>query len=357
VGAVPPPAPAVLSKPVARLKVRALYLTGWTVGIDANLRHYIDLARRTEINAYVVDVKDDDGYVGYRCDIPKVTELKAVKKKYNADKVISAFHENGVHVIGRVACFKDPVASANAPEWALHDAAGQVWHDDKRRSWLDPYNEHTWAYLVAVARDALARGFDEIQFDYVRFPSDGNVKHIVYSDTVFEKYEAIAGFLAYARRQLPGAVLSADVFGIVCESEGDTEKIGQYLELVGCDVDYLSPMVYPSHYALGQVINQSKFPAPDLKPYEVVYQTLLRARERIAVVGEYHAGLRPYLQDFTASWLGKDRYQPYGIQQVRAQIKAVYDAGYEEWIFWNASNRYSEGAFEPEAAAPPLAKR
>jgi hypothetical protein len=167
-----------------------------------------------------------------------------------------------------------------------------------------------------------------------------------------EKYEAICEFLAYAKEQIPEVPISADVFGIIMESPKDTERIGQYLEFVGKDVDYISPMVYPSHYAYGQIVNKVKFDAPDLEPYAVVYNTLLKGKERIAQAGEYKAKVRPYLQDFTASWLkprnGKKMYQTYGAEQVRQQIKAVYDAGYEEWILWAANNKYHEEALLKE---------
>jgi len=139
------------------------------------------------------------------------------------------------------------------------------------------------------------------------------------------------------------------VFGIIMESPADTEGIGQYLEYVGKDIDFISPMVYPSHYAYGQIVNKVKFEAPDLDPYGVVYNTLVKGKGRIEQVSDYKAKVRPYLQDFTASWLqpknGKKMYQSYGAEQVKQQIQAVYDAGYEEWILWSAGNKYHEEAF------------
>ena len=168
----------------------------------------------------------------------------------------------------------------------------------------------------------------------MRFNNDGS-----------EKYEIINEFLSYAKKELPGIVLSADVFGIILESPEDVEDIGQYLELVGMDIDYISPMVYPSHYAVGQKVNGVQFMTPDLEPYDVVYQSLLKGKDRIEKVEGYKADMRPYLQAFTASWLGSGYYQTYGIEQIKEQIKAVYDAGYEEWIFWDPSNRYPKEAF------------
>lgn len=336
-------------KPVKKdIKVKALYLTGWTVGSDERVQHYVNLANSTEINAYVVDIKDDDGYVGYESNVPAVREIGAWKTKYNADKVLKTFHDNNIHVIGRLVCFKDPVLSSKKPELAVKSVNGGSWRDNHNLTWLDPYNKDSWPYLIEIAKEAVEKGFDEIQFDYIRFPNDGSKKSMNFNTGGKEKYEVINEFLAYAREQLPGVVLSADVFGIILESPADTEDIGQYLEKIVKDVDYISPMVYPSHYAVGQKVNGVQFMKPDLDPYGVVYQSLVKCKDRLEQVEGSKADVRPYIQDFTASWLGKGYYQSYGPKQVREQIQAVYDAGYEEWIFWDANNTYSEEAFLKE---------
>ncbi len=336
---------APVSDPV---KVKALYLTGWTVGSDSKLQHYVNLANTTEINSYVVDIKDDDGLVGYQSSIPEVVQNKAWEKKYDVDKMLKAFHDNDIHVIGRIVCFKDPVFSSKRPDLAIKNVNGGVWRDRKGLTWLDPYNKDSWAYLVEIAKEAVKKGFDEIQFDYVRFANDGDKKAMRFNDGGAPKYDAINNFLAYAKKELPGVILSADVFGIICESPADTEGIGQYLEYIGKDVDYISPMAYPSHYAVGQIVNKVKYVKPDLEPYGVVYNTLAKAKDRISKVTDYKANVRPYLQDFTATWLGRGYYQQYSEQQVKEQIKAVYDAGYSEWILWDANNTYSEGALTKE---------
>lgn len=147
---------------------------------------------------------------------------------------------------------------------------------------------------------------------------------------------------------MPDVTLSADIFGIVCVSPEDTEGIGQYLELIGKELDYISPMAYPSLYARGQIVNKIEFPNPDLDPYNVVYNTLLVAKERLSKVEGYKADVRPFIQAYTASWLKPGTYQTYGAKQYREQIKAVYDAGYEQWIFWDANNKYDTSAFLKE---------
>lgn len=340
---------------VAVPKVKALYLTGWTVGSTAKVNHYIELANTTEINAYVIDIKDDDGLVGYESQVPKVKENGAWLKKYNPISALKAFHDNDVHIIGRLVAFKDPVYSIKRPDLAIKSTNGGLWKDNKKLSWLNPYNKEVWEYLVSIAKEAVELGFDEIQFDYVRFPTDGKKKEMDFSGIEKEKYEAINEFLAYAAAEMPGTPISADVYGIIFESPADTEGIGQYLEKVGENIDYISPMVYPSHYAYGQIVNKVRFDAPDLEPYGVVYNTLAKGKERLSKVSNYKATVRPYLQDFNAPWLkpknGKKMYQEYGAVQVKEQIKAVYDAGYEEWIFWDPNNTYHEEAFLLKEAA------
>lgn len=326
--------------------VKALYLTGWTAGDTTRLNHFVELAKKTEINAYVVDIKDDDGLVGYESELPAVKELKAWLKKYNVDKVIKTFHDNDIYVIGRVVCFKDPVLSSKRADLAVKNTSGELWRDNNNMTWLDPYNRECWPYLIDIAKEAVQNGFDEIQFDYIRFPNDGNKKAMNFNNKEIEKFDLINEFVLYAKKELPGVILSADVFGIICESPEDTEDIGQYLELIGKDIEYISPMVYPSHYALGQIVNNVKFAKPDLEPYAVVYNSLIKAKSRISNAEDYKADIRPYLQGFTAPWLRKGNYQVYGPSQIKEQIKAVYDAGFTEWIIWDPSNKYPEDAFE-----------
>ncbi len=333
-------------------KVKGLYLTGWTVGGADRLKRYVELAEKTEINTYVVDIKDSDGYVGYDSNIEAVRAAQAFQRRYKPEAVTAAFHEKGIRVIGRLTCFKDPVISSKHPEWAIQTQSGKPWKDDSGKTWLNPYKRECWPYLIAIAKEGLQRGFDEIQFDYVRFANDGDKAGMRFGDTKGQdKHEIIKEFLAFARKEMPDDVLSADVFGIICESPADTEGIGQYLEMLGNDVDFISPMVYPSHYAFGQVVNTIRYPVPDREPHGVVYNTLLQAKKRIGAVPDFHAGMRPYLQDFTATWLGKGKYQEYGAQQVRQQIKAVYDAGYDQWILWSAKNKSMEATLEKEPAA------
>ncbi len=328
--------------------VKGLYISSWKIGDQNVLKHFIDLANRTEINTYVIDVKEDDGYVSYPSQVAQVKKLKTCVKKYDPIYTLNQFHKNNIRVIGRIVCFKDPVLPIKRPDLALKDKKGQIWRDNDGIAWLNPYNKASWRYLVNIAKEAVKMGFDEIQFDYVRFTTSGNMSTVDYGKTKMAKYEAINGFLAFARQQMPHTIISANVFGIICESPGDTEGIGQYLELIGKDVDYISPMFYPSHYACGQIVNNVEFPKPDFDPYGIVYNALTKTKTRVAPIKNYRANFRPYLQDFTANYLEPGNFQTYGHEQVRQQIKAVYDAGYQSWLFWNINNEYSEDGFLPK---------
>lgn len=345
--ATPSPTPVPSKKEV---KVKGLYLTGWTAGSKEKMDNYITLADETELNAFVVDIKNDDGVVSYESEVPEVKEAGTFIKKYNPETLIKTLHDKDIYVIGRIVCFRDPAFPKKNPDRAVKHINGGLWKEDKKDediTWLNPYDRRNWSYIIDIAKEAAEKGFDEIQFDYVRFPN-GDRSKMDFGAKDFVKHEVINEFLSEVRKALPDVTLSADIFGIVCVSPEDTEDIGQYLELIGKDMDYISPMAYPALYARGQIVNKIKFPNPDLEPYEVVYNTLLMAKDRLSKAENYRADVRPFIQAFTASWLAKGTYQTYSAEQYRRQIQAVYDAGYEQWIFWDANNRYDASAFQKE---------
>ncbi len=328
-----------------RVKAKGLYLTASSAG--ARLDHYIELANTTEINSYVIDVKNDYGIVSFDSEVPLASEIGAVEKLYNVENTIKKLHDNNIYAIARIVCFKDPILAKNKPEMAIKNPEGGLYVHNKM-NWVNPYSKEAWQYNIDLAKEALAKGFDEVQFDYIRFP-DGRKSQMVFDGKDDrELYEVVNDFLAYARQELPNAILSGDVFAIILESPGDTEGIGQYFEYVGENLDYLCPMAYPSHYANGQIINNVKFPKPDLDPYGVIKNTLLKAKARYEKVEGHKPILRTYLQDFSATWIGAGNWQYYEDAQVRQQIQAVYDAGYEEWFLWDPMNNYREGAFIKE---------
>lgn len=325
-------------------KVKGIFMTGHSIGLTSRFENTIELTNKSVVNAWVIDVKDDYGTMTYSSNIPMVKEAQAdrVVKVRDFHKAMEALRENDIYPIARIVTFKDKQIIAARPDLAIKSNTGQVWRDRKGDAWLNPYNPETWDYVVDIAKEAALKGFKEIQFDYVRFPTDGNRAIIDYGDAGRQttKAEAIAAFLKYAREELRdyGVVVSADIFGLVT-TVSDDMQLGQHLETLTIAADVLSPMVYPSHYALG-TYGVAK---PDFDPYKIVYTSMNTARERIETVetDEEKAILRPWLQDFTASYLGAGYYQVYGPQQIKDQIKATYDAGLEEWILWNAGNRYT----------------
>lgn len=334
-----------------KVRAKAIYLTGVSAGSTKTLDRYIDIINRTELNAVVIDIKDN-GRVNYKSAVPAVADNGLYVNYFDPEKVIKKLHDNNIYVIARLVCFRDEGLAMKNPDLAIKRIDGSIWKEYKKKNsgaWTNPYKEEVWKYNVDIAKEAVSKGFDEIQFDYVRFPT-AKKSEVSYGQNVPTKVDTICSFLKYASNELhaAGAPVSADVFGIIAESISDGESIGQDLERVGLDIDAISPMVYPSHYAKGQEVNGVLFKKPDLEPYGVVYQTLLKANERISKVSGYKASVRPYLQCFTAKWLGSGNYMAYGPEQVRQQIKAVYDAGYDEWILWNPGNIYPEEIFEKE---------
>lgn len=355
----PTPIPTPTPLPTASIEVKGLYLSANTVGNPSKLQHYIELADKTEINTYVIDVKDDYGKVCYETQVPLAVKHGAWEKKYDAEEVIRKLHENNIKVIGRVVCFNDPYMPLKEPGMSLKNNNGEVFKvslGNSHLAWLDPTKEEAWQYIIDIAKEAIDLGFDEIQFDYIRFPETTNYK---YDMSYFEKEksEYIDSFIKTAIEQMPNAVLSADIFGNVCLQSKDLGGIGQTLETISERIHCISPMIYPSHFAnssnhysgngVGTRINGILFEKPDLEPYKIIYNTLLVSKQRLEEAG-VSVKVRPYLQGFTATYIPEGYRINYGVEQYRDQIKAVYDAGYTEWIFWNSGNNYVEDAFLPE---------
>ncbi len=331
---------------VPEYKVKGVYLTGWSAGRESRIDHFIELTKTTELNTLVIDVKDDEGRVSYKSNVPLANEIgSSLNMIADIGQLMKKLKDNKVHTIARIVVFKDPILGQKRPDLAFKTTSGGLWRDRTGAAWLNPYNEDSWRYSLDLAKEAVELGFDEVQFDYIRFPTDGKVKQIDYGEAGREGDMTIPinGFLAQAKKELAplGVPVSADVFGIITTNIGDIEKIGQDLETISKDIDYISPMVYPSHYGVGQY----GFAKPDFEPYKVVHKSLSTAKERLDKLEGHKAKIRPYLQDFTASWLGSGYYKKYTAQDVRTQIQATYDCGLEEWILWNANNKYSESAF------------
>jgi hypothetical protein len=328
--------------------VKGIYVSGAVAATPRLFDNLVALVERTELNAMVVDIKSDWGSLTFRSTNPVAI---ALGEQGSGIKDLRAFvqrlHEKNIYVIGRLVTFKDDRMAKSRPEWMLKRTDGSVWHGYGKPgpSWIDPTNKEAWRYLVSVGKEAAAAGFDEIQFDYVRFPSDGPMDQLVPPDMGGRsKAQVIGEFLAYAREELRpyGVRVSADVFGLVTSVKDDM-GIGQHLETVSPGLDYVSPMTYPSHYSRGNLGVQW----PNNDPYAILKRSLDDAIGRLRAAGLTHVKVRPWLQDFTYGYPDNPPVT-YGPEQVRAQIQATYDAGSDTWLLWNAANKYTEGALKPE---------
>jgi hypothetical protein len=345
--AEPPPGPAPVTPapvepfwPKAPLitrprQVKGIYLTGHTAG-KAHFEELVQLVKATELNAMVIDMKYDDGKLSYPRTMVPWAEAAGALGWFIDDPaaLVARLAEEEIYPIARIVVFKDKTMAKHRPELAVQNSWGGLWLDWGGNYWLDPYNKENWKYVVALAREAAEIGFREIQFDYVRFPSDGNLAAAVYparDDTPIN--QVIPAFLRYARASLAeyGVEVSADIFGLVPVEPGGM-GIGQHLESIAAEVDIICPMIYPSHYSPGNL----GLPDPDQAPYDTVYRTLQVGRSRLEQSG-LNTVVRPWLQDFTIRHV-------YGAAEVRAQIEAAAALGYNEFLLWNAHNYYHRGA-------------
>ncbi len=322
--------------------VRGIYANAWAAGSTRRMEELIDIARRTEINSIVIDIKDATGFISHHTEVPLAHEIGASREIRISDlpALLDRLEYEGIYPIARIVIVKDPIIAKYRPEMAVQDTAGGVWIDSKGIVWLNPYSREVWDYHVDLAREVARMGFPEIQFDYVRFP---DAPQADLDRAVFEgangvsKPMIIRELLRYARAELDllGVETTADVFGMTTSADRDV-GIGQVWETFIDAVDVALPMVYPSHYWEGSF----GYEEPNARPYEVVRRAVADALERSARVRG--AGItRPWLQDFS---LGEPVYAG---AEVRAQIQATYDAGAEEWILWNPGSRYTVAALEP----------
>jgi hypothetical protein len=326
--------------------VRGIYLNAWAAGSTAKRQRLIRLAQQTEINAFVVDVKEV-GEISYRSTVPLAVEIGANRAHIpNIRRALDEMREAGVYPIARIVVFRDEVLAKARPDLAIVRQDGSLWVDSHGHGWVDSYNREVWDYNIALAREAIELGFSEIQWDYVRFP---DVPQALMRTAVWpaqqgrSKADGIREFLLYAREQLAdlGAPITADVFGLTVSVRNDM-GIGQQWEKMVDAVDAILPMVYPSHYARGSY----GIAEPNANPYQLIKTTLGHAVRRSAQVPNA-AVIRPWLQDFT---LGAPRYGP---AHVRAQIQGVYDAGLHDWILWNPGSNYTEAALANAAGVAP----
>ena len=320
------------------LSPKAVYLSTFGIGAKALRTQAFELIETTELNAVVIDVKGDQGLVSYRSAVPLAAEIGAQVMITITDvrALLAELKQKGIYTIARIVVFKDNPLAEHRRDLAVKTVAGRSWRDREDLAWTDPFRREVWDYNIALAVEAASQGFDEIQFDYVRFPDAEGLTYAQPS-TATSRVRAIEGFLAEARRRLVphNVFLAADVFGYICWNLDDT-GIGQRLETLMAQLDYVSPMLYPSSFQFGI----PGYPNPVAHPYDIVFQTLARARDR---TGLPTARFRPWLQAFRD--YAFDR-RPFGAAEIRAQINAAEQFGSNGWMLWNARNVYSRDGLQ-----------
>jgi hypothetical protein len=325
----------------APAQIRGLYLNAYAAGSKARLPKLIAMADSTEINSFVVDVKTERG-IHYTSQVPLATELQ--QQGENTLRDLKAFadtlHAHDIYAIARIVIFKDPILSKARPAWSIKKADGGLWVDKAGNTWVSAWDSDVWDYNLDIAEEVAKAGFDEIQFDYVRFPEPyASLPPQVHPEAKGDRTDAIAAFLNEAKRRIHplGALVAADVFGLSPNDPHDV-NIGQQWETITATADHVLPMMYPSHYL---PVHLPGVPKPDLMPYETLYKSAGMARirsDRLREAGVRPARVIPWLQAFTATWLSS--HLEYGAQQLRDQKRGVYDVGFDDWVLWHPGSKY-----------------
>lgn len=335
--------------------VKAIYMSACVLGTQDFRQDLVDLIDETEVNSVMIDIKDFSGTISIPTDHPdlQVGVNGDGCKGSGVKEFIETLHEKGIYVIGRVTVFQDPLYTKVHPDLAVKRASdGGVWKDHKGLAFIEVGAKPYWDYILTLTEESYALGFDEINFDYVRFPSDGNMKDIYFPfSNGKEKKEALREFFQYLDKNLregkdknDRVITSADLFGMTTTNTDDL-NIGQYLEYALPYFDYVAPMVYPSHYPNGW----NGYANPNNNPYGVIYDSMSGGVERAKALRDStttpqeirervdEQQLRTWIQDF-------DYGGDYGPKEVREQIQATYDVGLTSWMIWAPSNRYTRGA-------------
>lgn len=332
------------------IQAKGIYVTASKA--NSTIDDLIRLVDETELNTMIIDIKDDNGNITYKMDSKTTVEIKAARNYIqDIEGLIQRLKDKDIYLIARVVAFKDPVLAEAKPELALWKKDGTIFRDKDHQAWVNPYKKEVWDYLVEVASECANLGFDEVNFDYIRFSTDSGMAQVDFGKEAETKtkIETITEFVKYACEQLKplGIFVSADVYGAIIGSSIDAKIVGQSYVDMSKYLDYICPMIYPSHYGDGYY----GIDYPDTQPYKLIYGALEASRTALAQIeeGDHRAIVRPWLQDFTASWLR--HYIKYGSKEVRDQIEAVYDSGYDQWLLWNGAMNYTEGALYTEEEA------
>lgn len=328
------------------IRPKALYLSVYGIGSDLLREDALRVIDEAGMNALVIDIKGDRGLVPYRSAVMArslaAAGLPPQKPITVADMpaMVQRLHERGLYLIARIVVFKDDPLVAMNPQWAVRNPQGGIWHDREDLAWIDPFRREAWEHSLAIAEEAAQLGFDEVQFDYLRFP---DAKGLSFSQTNDQagRVAAINGFLAAAQARLQryNVFISADIFGYVAWNANDTQ-IGQQLEALAGQLDYLSLMLYPSGFSFGIPEHRD----PVAAPFDIVEHSLRRALQRTGLPGWR---FRPWLQAFRDYAFD---HREFGPNEIRQQIEAAESLGTHGWMLWNPKNRYNaEGLKRPTA--------
>ncbi len=339
---VPVVSPIIVTHIQTPSKVKAAYISAWVAGAPKYRDPVVKMIDETELNSIVIDVKDSTGRVSFDMPVPEIQKEGSIEKRIkNIRELTDMLHKKNIYIIGRVAVFQDPYMTKKHPEWSITKKSdGGVWKDRKGLSFLDPAKKEVQDYVVSVAKGAYEEGFDEINFDYIRYPSDGNMKDINYhlktGETRSDNIEKFFKYLSTEVKKEKNIPMSADLFGLTTEATDDM-GIGQVWEKALPYFDFLCPMVYPSHYPPGQM----GFKNPADHPYEIINQAMLSAIAKTDKVAGDKNKIRPWLQDF-------DMGATYTKELIQKEFKAVYDNGLNSWMLWDPANKYTPSALELE---------
>jgi hypothetical protein len=335
--------------------IKGFYVSYAALGSADFVAHTQDLLENTELNAVVMDFKSDRGLLTFPTQIPLAQEIEADQAPVIKDPAafLQWFKNRGVHTVARIVVFKDTMLARSYPSLAIIDGAtGDLWRDQEKQAWVDPNRPEVWNYNIALAVEAATLGFDEVQFDYVRFPTDGNLQTAIYArpNTYENRTAAITGLLSNTQAALApyGVTFGVDIFGYAPWVNDDV-GIGQHIEALAPYVDYLAPMVYPSTFANGLPGQNPKFANAIAYPYEIVHLSTVRAVERARAVNPA-VEIRPWLQDFGDYAFDWRDYTP---GEIRAQMDGAREAGARGWYLWDPAVRYSRAALVNAARSYP----
>ena len=321
-------------------EVRALYMTSF-IASEPKMRQKIhNIINETNINAIVIDIKDYTGKIAFKSLDEKLLSYGSSENRIKDIRdFLNSLHQDGIYTIARIAVFQDPFFANKYKESAVKDKNGNIWKDRKGLSWVDPNSKEYWQYIVLLGKDTAKMGFDELNFDYIRYPSDGNMQNIVYPySATTTKSKVLKEFFSFLHSSFKdtGIKISADIFGMTTTARDDM-GIGQLLENTLPFFDAVSPMIYPSHYPK----NFQGFENPAKHPYEVITYAMSEAVNRAVLASSTPKIYRPWIQDFD---LGAD----YGEKEVRDQIRALSDLGIKSYMIWAPSNVYTVSALDKE---------